>query len=118
MTSRTLEPAQYTAARVAGFIYLFTTVTANFAEFYYSVQMGFACRRRLPVCALGRGSEHASAVMALLDSVLPWRDPTTTPQTALSCLDMKTVMELCSSPIDQLEQLALISQGESEEDNE
>jgi hypothetical protein len=29
-----LEPAQHTAAKVAGFLYLFTMVTANFAEFY------------------------------------------------------------------------------------
>jgi hypothetical protein len=29
-----LEPAQHTAAKVAGFLYLFTIVTANFAEFY------------------------------------------------------------------------------------
>jgi hypothetical protein len=33
LTSR-LEPAQQTAAKVAGFLYLFTMVTANFAEFY------------------------------------------------------------------------------------
>lgn len=29
-----LQPAQHTAAKVAGFLYLFTMVTANFAEFY------------------------------------------------------------------------------------
>jgi hypothetical protein len=29
-----LEPAQHTAAKVAGFLYLFTMVTATFAEFY------------------------------------------------------------------------------------
>ena len=29
-----LEPAQHAAAKVAGFTYLFTLVTANFAEFY------------------------------------------------------------------------------------
>jgi hypothetical protein len=29
-----LEPAQHIAAKVAGFLYLFTMVTANFAEFY------------------------------------------------------------------------------------
>jgi Domain of unknown function (DUF4386) len=29
-----IEPAQQTAARVAGFLYLFTMATANFAEFY------------------------------------------------------------------------------------
>jgi Domain of unknown function (DUF4386) len=29
-----LEPAQHTAAKVPGFLYLFTMVTANFAEFY------------------------------------------------------------------------------------
>src|SRR5712692_2104898 len=29
-----LEPAQHTAAKVAGFLYLFTMATANFAEFY------------------------------------------------------------------------------------
>ncbi len=34
MTLRTLEPAQYAAAKVAGFLYLFTMATANFAEFY------------------------------------------------------------------------------------
>src|SRR5712691_9715632 len=34
MTRRTIEPAQQTAAKVAGFLYLFTMVTANFAEFY------------------------------------------------------------------------------------
>ena len=34
MTLRTIEPAQHTAAKVAGFLYLFTMVTANFAEFY------------------------------------------------------------------------------------
>jgi Domain of unknown function (DUF4386) len=33
LTSR-LEPAQQTAAKVAGFLYLFTMVSANFAEFY------------------------------------------------------------------------------------
>jgi len=33
LTNR-LEPAQHTAAKVAGFAYLFTLVTANFAEFY------------------------------------------------------------------------------------
>jgi hypothetical protein len=32
--SRTIAPAQRTAATVAGFLYLFTMVTANFAEFY------------------------------------------------------------------------------------
>jgi hypothetical protein len=31
---RTLAPAQHTAARVAGFSYLFTLASANFAEFY------------------------------------------------------------------------------------
>lgn len=30
----TLEPAQLTAARIAGILYLVTTVTANFSEFY------------------------------------------------------------------------------------
>ncbi len=34
MTRRTIEPAQQTAAKVAGFLYLFTMVTASFAEFY------------------------------------------------------------------------------------
>jgi uncharacterized protein DUF4386 len=34
MTFSTIEPAQRTAAKVAGFLYLFTTVTAMFAEFY------------------------------------------------------------------------------------
>jgi len=34
MTLRTIESAQHTAAKVAGFLYLFTMVTANFAEFY------------------------------------------------------------------------------------
>ncbi len=34
-----LEPAQHTAAKVAGFIYLFTLVTANFAEFYARGQL-------------------------------------------------------------------------------
>ena len=34
MTLPPIEPAQRTAARIAGFLYLFTTVTANFAEFY------------------------------------------------------------------------------------
>jgi hypothetical protein len=29
-----LEPAQHTAAKIAGFLYLFTMVAANFAEFY------------------------------------------------------------------------------------
>ena len=33
MTNR-LQPTQQTAAKVAGFLYLFTMVTANFAEFY------------------------------------------------------------------------------------
>ena len=33
-TLRTIDPAQRTAAKVAGFLYLFTLVTANFAEFY------------------------------------------------------------------------------------
>ena len=33
LTNR-LEPAQHTAAKVAGFLYLFSMVTANFAEFY------------------------------------------------------------------------------------
>jgi hypothetical protein len=33
LTNR-FEPAQNTAAKVAGFLYLFTMVTANFAEFY------------------------------------------------------------------------------------
>jgi hypothetical protein len=33
LTNR-LEPAQHRAAKVAGFLYLFTMVTANFAEFY------------------------------------------------------------------------------------
>jgi hypothetical protein len=33
LTNR-IEPAQRTAAKVAGFLYLFTMVTANFAEFY------------------------------------------------------------------------------------
>ena len=32
--SNRLEPAQQRAAKVAGFLYLFTMVTANFAEFY------------------------------------------------------------------------------------
>ena len=34
MTLRTIEPAQRTAAKVAGFLYLFLMATANFAEFY------------------------------------------------------------------------------------
>jgi hypothetical protein len=33
-THPAIEPAQHTAAKVAGFLYLFTMVTANFAEFY------------------------------------------------------------------------------------
>src|SRR5437899_993041 len=33
LTNR-FEPAQHTAAKVAGFLYLFTMVTATFAEFY------------------------------------------------------------------------------------
>jgi hypothetical protein len=33
-TSPALEPAQQSAARLAGFLYLFTMATANFAEFY------------------------------------------------------------------------------------
>ncbi len=33
LTNR-LEPAQHAAAKVAGFMYLFTTVTAGFAQFY------------------------------------------------------------------------------------
>ena len=39
MTLRTIEPAQHTAAKVAGFMYLFTLVTANFAEFYARGQL-------------------------------------------------------------------------------
>lgn len=42
MTGR-LEPAQQAATRVAGFAYLFTGVTANFAEF---VIKEFHCVRR------------------------------------------------------------------------
>ncbi len=34
VSTNRLEPAQHTAAKVAGFLYLFTMVTANFAEFY------------------------------------------------------------------------------------
>ncbi len=34
MTLRPIGPEQRTAARIAGFMYLFTLVTANFAEFY------------------------------------------------------------------------------------
>ena len=34
MTLRTIEPAQHTAAKVAGFLYLFLMVTGVFAEFY------------------------------------------------------------------------------------
>ena len=34
MTLRTIEPAQHTAAKVAGFLYLFLMVTGIFAEFY------------------------------------------------------------------------------------
>ncbi len=34
VSTNRLEPAQYTAAKLAGFLYLFTMVTANFAEFY------------------------------------------------------------------------------------
>ena len=34
MTLRTIEPAQHTAARVAGFLYLLMMVTGVFAEFY------------------------------------------------------------------------------------
>lgn len=34
MTLRAIEPAQYTAAKVAGFLYLFLMVTGIFAEFY------------------------------------------------------------------------------------
>jgi Domain of unknown function (DUF4386) len=34
MMLRTIERAQHTAAKVAGFLYLFTMVTANFAEFH------------------------------------------------------------------------------------
>ena len=33
-TLRTMEPARHTAAKVAGFLYLFLMVTAIFAEFY------------------------------------------------------------------------------------
>ena len=33
-TLRTIDAAQRTAAKVAGFLYLFTLATANFAEFY------------------------------------------------------------------------------------
>ena len=33
-TLRTIDPAQRTAAKVAGFLYLFALVTANFAKFY------------------------------------------------------------------------------------
>jgi hypothetical protein len=34
VSTNRLEPAQHTAAKVAGFLYLLTMVTANFAEFY------------------------------------------------------------------------------------
>src|SRR5713101_5340941 len=34
MTLRTIEPEQHTAAKVAGFLYLFLMVTAMFAGFY------------------------------------------------------------------------------------
>ena len=34
MTPRTLEPEQHSAAKIAGFLYLFLMVTAMFAEFY------------------------------------------------------------------------------------
>ena len=34
VSNNRLEPAQHTAAKVAGFLYLFTIITANFAEFY------------------------------------------------------------------------------------
>jgi hypothetical protein len=34
VSTNRLDPAQYTAAKLAEFLYLFTMVTANFAEFY------------------------------------------------------------------------------------
>lgn len=34
MTPHRVEPLQQTAAKIAGFLYLFTLLTANFAEFY------------------------------------------------------------------------------------
>lgn len=34
MKVRAIEPVQQTAARAAGAIYLLTTLTANFSEFY------------------------------------------------------------------------------------
>lgn len=34
MTSRTIEPDQHSAAKIAGFLYLFLMVTGMFAEFY------------------------------------------------------------------------------------
>ena len=34
MTLRTIEPAQHTAARIAGLLYLFTSATAIFGEFF------------------------------------------------------------------------------------
>ena len=39
MTVRTIEPAQHTAAKVAGWIYLFTTFVSVFAVFYVRGQL-------------------------------------------------------------------------------
>ncbi len=39
MTLRTIEPAQHTAAKVAGFLYLFTMATAIFGESYVRGQL-------------------------------------------------------------------------------
>lgn len=54
MTPRMIEPAQHTAAKVAGILYLITTVMAAFAEFFV----------RAPLIVSGDAAQTASNIMA------------------------------------------------------